>query len=273
MLSLLALASSAVWGTSDFIAGVTTRRLPAAAVVGWSQAVGLLAMTLVVLLVPWEGAGGWAAWAALAGVAGSTGLVAFYAALASGTMGVVAPVASLGVVVPVALGVLGGETPSSLTWAGIGLAVAGIVLASGPELSGAVSARPLALAGVAAVGFGMALYALDRGSRVSIEHTLWGMRLTTVCLFVVAALVLRTAGPVTRGDAPVLVVIGLADLGANALFAVASSGGYVSVASVLGSLYPVVTVLLARLLLKERLRRIQQAGVVLALVGVVMIAV
>ncbi len=272
MLSLLALASSAVWGTSDFLAGLTSRRLPAAAVVGWSQGVALLAMTVAVLLTGSAPGAGWVAWSVAAGLAGSTGLVSFYAALGSGTMGVVAPVASLGVVVPVVLGLLGGEAPGPLAWVGMVVAVTGIVLASGPELTGAVSARPLALAGVAALGFGLALYFLDRGSRVSVVHTLWGMRLTSVVVFVVAALLLRTAGGVAARDLPLLAVIGLGDLGANALFAVASSSGYVSVASVLGSLYPVMTVLLARVFLDERLRRVQQAGVVAALVGVALIA-
>ena len=187
-------------------------------------------------------------------------------------MGVVAPVASLGVAVPVLLGLLAGEQPSAGDWAGMAIAVTGILLASGPELSGGVSPRPVVLAGVAAVGFGFALYCLDRGSRESLLHTLWGMRLTSVAAFVVVALVLRTAGGVGRSDLPALTAVGLGDLFANALFAFASSRGLVSVASVLGSLYPVVTVLWARFLLQERLRPVQSAGVVLTLVGVAVIA-
>ncbi len=272
MLALLALASSAVWGTSDFLAGMTSRRLPAAAVVGWSQAVALVAMTCAVLVAAPAPSAGWVGWAIGAGAAGTVGLVAFYAALGSGTMGVVAPIASVGVVVPVVLGVLGGDAPGPLAWAGMVVAVLGIVLASGPELTGAVSARPVALAGVAALGFGLALFELDRGSRVSVVHTLWGMRLTSVAVFVIVALLARTTGRVAAGDAPMLAVIGLGDLGANALFAVASSSGYVSVASVLGSLYPVMTVLLARVVLRERLRRVQQVGVAASLVGVALIA-
>ena len=272
MLSILALASSLVWGTSDFVAGLTSRRLQAASVVAWSQGVALVAMSLVVVTRPWVAAGPWAGWALVAGVSGTTGLVAFYAALSSGTMGVVAPIASFGVVVPVFLGVLRGESPDAATWVGILVAVTGIVLASGPELTGRVSARPVVLAGVAALGFGLALYGLDSGGRVSVVHTLWGMRVVTVVIFLVAGLLLRTLGGVAARDLPVLTVIGLADLSANALFAVASSRGLVSVASVLGSLYPVVTVLLARVVLHERLMRVQQVGVVLSLVGVVLIA-
>lgn len=272
MLAIVALASSVVWGTSDFVAGLTSRRIPAAAVVGWSQGAALVAMTILVATRPWVEAGTWVGWSLVAGTAGTTGLVAFYAALSSGTMGVVAPIASMGVVVPVVLGVLRGEAPSTMTWAGIVVAVTGIVLASGPELSGRVSARPVVLAGVAALGFGLALYALDTGGRVSIVHTLWGMRMATVLIFAVAATLTRSVGSVVPRDLPLLTAIGLADLSANALFAVASSRGLLSVASVLGSLYPVVTVLLARFVLHERLLRVQQVGVGLTLVGVALIA-
>jgi drug/metabolite transporter (DMT)-like permease len=273
MIALLALASSVVWGTSDFVAGIKAKSLAAAAVVGWSQAVALVALTLVVALTGGWHAGGWVPWALVAGLAGPGALVSFYAALASGTMGVVAPIASMGVVVPVALGLLAGEEPSALAFAGMAVAVVGILLASGPELSGAVSVRPLLLAGIAALGFGLTLFALDRGARSSLVETLWGMRLVSVLIFVVAALVLRTTGGVRAVDLPLLGLVGLADLGANALFATASTRGLVSVASVLGSLYPIMTVLLARFVLDERLRRIQVLGVGLSAVGVALIAV
>ncbi|TQJ50485.1 DMT family transporter [Phycicoccus sp. SLBN-51] len=273
MLSLLALASSACWGTSDFFAGLKSRDRAAAAVVAWSQGLGLVAISVVVLL-QWRTLtfDGWPLWSVAAGLSGAGGLVCFYSALGSGTMGVVAPVASLGVVVPVLLGLLGGEQPAASAWFGMLLAVLGVALASGPELSGDVSPRPVLLASVAAVGFGLALYCLDRGARQSLLHTLWGMRLTSVLLFVVAGLVLRTAGGIVAREVPALFAIGLGDLVANGLFAFASSRGLVSVASVLGSLYPVVTVLWARFLLQERLRPVQSAGVVLTLVGVAVIA-
>jgi drug/metabolite transporter (DMT)-like permease len=274
MLSLLALASSVCWGTADFFAGLKSKSRPAAAVVAWSQGLGLVVVSVVVLL-RWSDLSldGWPLWSVAAGASGTIGLVSFYSALSSGTMGVVAPVASLGVVVPVLLGLLGGEQPPASTWFGMLLAVLGIALASGPELSGDVSARPVLLASVAAVGFGFALYCLDRGARESLLHTLWGMRLTSVTVFVVAALALRTVGGMVARDMPGLLAIGVGDLAANGLFAFASSRGLVSVASVLGSLYPVVTVLLARFLLQERLLLIQSVGVVLSLVGVAVIAV
>lgn len=270
--ALLALCSSLLWGTSDFVAGLRARTLPAAAVVGWSQLVGLSALTVVVAAGHPLVLGGWLGWAVGAGAAGAVALGAFYAALAAGTMGVVAPIAALGAAVPVMLGVLAGEAPSPLAWVGMSVAVAGAVLASGPELRAGLHVRPVALAGVAAVGFGLVLFLIDRGARVSLVSTLWGMRLTSTTLYAALALARRTLGGVGRRDWPALVLVGLADLGANALFAVASSQGMVSIASVLGSLYPVVTILLARALLRERLRGIQNAGVVLSLAGVIAIA-
>lgn len=268
MLSLLALASSLAWGTSDFFAGLASRRHPAVAIVGWTQGLALLVLSVIVALrwdtVTWAD---WPLWAVAAGLSGMTGLICFYSALSAGTMGVVAPIAALGVVVPVVLGVASGEAPSPWAWVGMLVAVVGVTLATGPELSGDVSARPVALAGCAAVGFGLALFCLDRGARVSTLFTLWGMRMTSVTILVVLALALRSAGGVTLRETPALLAIGCGDLVANALFAFASSRGQVSVASVLGSLYPVVTTIWARLLLDERLRRVQQVGVVLAVGG------
>jgi len=271
--ALLALCSSLLWGTSDFVAGLKSKTLPAAAVVGWSQLVGFVTLSIVVVvfahgLEP----GAWVPWAIAAGCSGAVALAAFYAALSTGTMSVVAPVASLGAAVPVLLGVATGDSPSALSWIGMGVAVVGTVLASGPEIQAGLHVRPVALACVAAVGFGVTLFCMDRGSRVSLVSTLWGMRLTSLCLYATVALVRRSVGGIGRRDWPVLVFVGLADLGANALFVAASTQGLVSVAAVLGSLYPVVTILLARAILAERLKLIQNVGVVLALAGVVAIA-
>lgn len=273
MLSLLALASSLSWGTSDFFAGLRSKTMPAAGVVAWSQGIALLGASVVVALRHSDfDLEGWPVWAAAAGVSGAGALVCYYAALSTGTMGVVAPVASLGVVVPVLLGLARGDQPATTAWLGMVIAIVGVALASGPELSGDVSPRPVILACVAALGFGFALYCLDAGARVSLLHTVWGMRLTSVSLFVLAGLALRTSGGARRRDLRMLTAIGLGDITANALFAFSSSRGLVSVSSVLGSVYPVVTILLARFVLHERLRRIQSVGVVLSLVGVAFIA-
>lgn len=267
--------SSGLWGTADFTGGVVSKRLPSMAVVAWSQAAGLVAVTVVAMATgAVDDPPGWVPWALLAGAAGSTALVAFYAALATGTMGVVSPIAALGAVVPVVAGVVAGERPSGWQVAGIVVALAGAVLASGPELSGGRvgGARPVLLAVLAAVGFGVALLAIGRGAEHSTVMTLAGMRVTSVTAFAVVAVALRTVGGVRPRDLPVLAGVGLADVGANLCFGVASTLGLLSLTAVLGSVYPVATVLLARFVLHERLQPVQVAGVAAALVGIGLIA-
>jgi drug/metabolite transporter (DMT)-like permease len=279
MAAALALLSSLLWGGADFLGGTISRRHQAALVVGISQTAGLLAIAVVAVAAgALDDGAGYLPWAVLSGVAGVVGLVSFYAALAAGTMGVVAPIAALGVVVPVLAGLARGERPAVLQLVGIVVAVAGVVLASGPELSGRAGARPVLLAAVAAVGFGVALLAIAEGSRHSTLMTLVSMRVTSVTLLAVALVVALGRG--TPGsefvlgprDLGLVALVGLGDVAANLSFGLASRRDDVSVVSVLGSLYPVVTVLLARGLHGERLGRLQQAGVAGALVGVVLIA-
>lgn len=278
MLSLfgpgLALLSAALWGSADFAGGLVSRRLPPVAVVAWSQGFGLVSVAVAAVLTgAYADPTGWVPWAVLAGASGSLALVLFYAALSAGTMGVVSPIAALGAVVPVVLGLVAGERPTLLQVVGIVVALAGAAAASGPELSGAGRARPVVLAALAGVGFGFALYLIGRGAESSTLMTLVGMRATSVAAFVVVAVVLRTSGGVGRRDVPALAAIGVADAGANLAFGVASTLGLVSVTAALASLYPVVTVLLARFVLRERLGPVQQAGVVAALGGVVLLSV
>jgi drug/metabolite transporter (DMT)-like permease len=283
MPAALALLASLLWGTADFLGGTATRRLAAPVVVGVSQLVALLGLLPVALVLgafaeplDYVGPG------MLAGLAGVLALAAFYRALAVGTMGVVAPVAALGVVVPVAAGLVAGEAPSSWQLAGIGLAVVGVVLASGPELSGRSrgGALPLVLAAVAALGFGAVFVLLaeasEGGSVRTVVMTLLTMRLVSVAVLAVLLAARRTsqASPLQLGreHLPMLVAIGVFDVGANGAFAVASQSDLVSVTAVLASLYPVVTVLLARRVHGERMVGVQLPGVVLALGGVMLLS-
>ena len=274
MAVLLALLSSALWGSADFLGGLMSRRIAAVAVVGASQTAGLAAATIAALVTGgFSAPHGWIVPSMLAAVSGASGLLVFYVALASGTMGVVSPIAALGAVVPVVGGLLAGEQPSALASAGIVLALIGAVAASGPELQGSAGARPVVLAVLAGLGFGLAMLFIARGAETDAVMTLWGMRLTSVTCFVVAALVTRNLGGLRPADALPLAVVGIGDVSANLLFALSSTLGFVSVTSVLASLYPVATVLLARGILHERLLRIQYVGVVAALAGVALVSI
>ena len=273
MSALLALLASGLWGVSDFLGGTLSRRLPALVVLAGGQLTALVVLVPVALLM-----GGFSRpldylpYAVAAGLAGTIALAAFYRALAVGTMGVVAPIAALGIVVPVTAGLVSGEEPSPWQLAGIVAAVVGVVLASGPELRGGPAPQSIALAAVAAVGFGVVLVLLAEGGETSVVMTLLAMRATAVLTLGVGLVALRRLVPVTRRDAPGIAAIGLGDVGANAAYTVATQSGLVSVSAVLASLYPVVTVLLARELHHERLRPVQTAGVVAALGGVVLLA-
>lgn len=273
MAALLALVSSLMWGSADFLGGATSRRLPALAVYGLSQVVGLLA--LVVVATAW---GSWsddpAYWpyAIGASLLGLVSMVAFYRALAIGPMGIVSPLVSLGVLVPIIVGLFGGERPGAVESLGIALALTGILLASGPELTGAESARPLLLATIAALAFGGMFVLMAQGSAHSPLMTMTGMRITTVVLMILVWLRVRSVGGAGRADIPALVAIGLLDVAANVTYGYATTMGMLTTVAVLGNLYPVVTAILAAVVLRERLRPIQYVGVGVAIAGVLSIS-
>jgi len=276
--ALLALASSALWGTGDYLGGVLSRRLRAIDVVLISQFVALLVVTPVAVATGGFGApSGYVLPAAIAGLVGVYSLAAFYHALALGRIGVVAPVSALGVAVPVVVGLAVGERPSTGQLAGIALGSVGVVLAAGPEIHGAAptnrrrAAVPILLALAAAVGFGTALVLIGEASRSSVVMTLLVQRAAGVGGLIGLALVRRRAPRADRRDVPLVCLVGLLDLAANAAYAVATVSGLISVVGVLGSLYPVVTVLLAWVLQGERLAPVQLVGAVATVGGVLLL--
>jgi drug/metabolite transporter (DMT)-like permease len=271
---LLALTASLSWGLGDFLAGLRTRRLPVVTVLVVSQAAGLTTIALVVAV---RGAGPPDArhllYGSLAGVCGAVGLAALYRGLAVGPMSIVAPISATAAAVPVVFDLVTGDRPSDAQAVGIALAVAGVVLASraGAGEGRRASAEGVGLALVAAVSFGLLLVLLGEASE---GDPYWGtlaMRGTSFSLLVLAAVVLRPSFALAERDLPVLLLIGVLDTAGNALFAVATTESLLSVAAVLGQLYPVVTVLLARFVLGERMSRGQGAGVVGAFAGVALI--
>jgi drug/metabolite transporter (DMT)-like permease len=297
MTAVLALLASLVWGTSDFMGGVVSRRVRPLVVVAIAHTIALATLLVVAAVAGSFGAKlGYLPWAAAAGAVGLVSLVAFYGALSTGTMGIVAPIAGTGAVVPVVVGLASGESPSGWQIAGIVAAVAGVVLASGPELAGrgrddGSGSRPLVLAVIAAAGFGTVFVLIDRAAKHNLVMTLVTMRATSVSIVVLLALgyLLRRgrmqdpnvddaddadggARSVPWKQLPAIATVGWTDAGANWLYGAATRHGLVSVTAVLASLYPAVTVLLARFIEGERMRPIQNIGVGLAICGVVLLA-
>lgn len=285
MSAALALVTSLMWGLADFGGGLLTRRMSALTVVVVSQALAAVVLGAIVVAT-----GGWSEWgpqlwyAVAAGVVGPIGMLAFYRALSRGPMGVISPLASLAVVVPVGAGLALGERPGWWQAAGIAVAVVGVVLAGGPELRGApVQRRTVALTLVSALGFGAVMALIEHASTsvTGLFLALFVQRACNVAVGGVALLAQTRRGepalPEGGGRAvvaalPGLAFVGLADVAANGTYMVATGSGPVTVAAVLASLYPLVTALAARGVLHERLRGIQAAGAGLALVGTVLLA-
>jgi len=272
----LGLAASVSWGIADFLGGLKSRTLELLTVLLFSQGVGFL---LIMLIVSVQGEpapdGTHVLYACVSGVSGIVALAAFYRGLAVGAMTVVAPIAGMAAALPVAVGLISGERPAGLQAAGIVLAIAGVALASRERPAEGGPSRVAAGAGLAllsALGFGGFFVAMDAASETDVFWASFFNRATSLSILVAAALALRPRLTIGVREARVLVLIGVMDISANALFAAAFTEGLVSLVSVLASLYPVVTVLLARLVLGERVRRPQQAGVAAVLAGVALIS-
>ena len=283
MTALFALATSLLWGLADFGGGVLTRRLPALTVVVVSQGIAAAVLgAIVVATGGWSEAGPRLWFAFAAGLAGPVALICFYKALAMGPMGVVSPLGTLSVAVPVGVGLFLGERPGLTQAAGIAVAVTGVILAGGPQLRGApVQRRAIVLTLIAALGFGtvFALIAEASTSVTGLFLALFVQRLVNVAVGGAALYVSVKRGtpalPTTGfpwSSLPALAFIGLADVAANGTYSVAAQHGPVMVAAVLASLYPVVTALAARGFLSERLRTLQATGAGLALLGTLLLA-
>jgi drug/metabolite transporter (DMT)-like permease len=273
----LSLCASLSWGLADFMAGLKSRRLGVLTVLGWVEATGLLIVLAVIVATaePLPDART-LLYALIAGSAGVAALGAFYRALSMGTMSVVAPISAIGVVLPVIVGLASGDTLTAVIAVGLVASVAGVLLASREEVDelerGGPNRPAVLLALVAAAGFGTYFTFADVAADGSI---LWLLALgRIVALPLIVGLAVRAGAPLapTRGDRGQLVLIGTADLAATALYAAATTRGALSIVSVIGGLYPVVTVLLARFTLEERLSATQAAGVALALAGVGMVS-
>jgi uncharacterized membrane protein len=272
---LLSLAAAGSWGVADFTGGLASRRMPALLVLLGQQALGVLIVGAVVLATGEAFPDGETVALSLgAGVAGALALGAFYRGLAVGTMSVVAPIGASGVVLPVVFGIATGDRPGVLQVVGIAVAALGIVLASreAGDGTGGADRRSIGLALLAALGFGSFFILSDPAAEVSVPWLLLLARSAAVPVLLVAVAVTRGFVRPDRRGAGAIAVVGVLDLGATALYAVAQTKGLLSIVPVIASLYPVTTVLLARGVLGERLQRVQAVGVALAFAGVAFVA-
>jgi drug/metabolite transporter (DMT)-like permease len=277
----LALAASVGYGISDFLGGLKSRSLPVLSVVFVSHGTALAVMTVVVAVSLALGTelpnGEQAGLAVVAGLVEGLAVLALYRGLAIGTMGVVAPVAACAPILPIALSAALGELPGAVQGAGIAVACAGVVLLSLEPAAGEGGRRRAGVSvgyGLAtALCFGVFLIAMDGASEGGVHWALFGARLTSVALFVGVILLLRRPFGIPVRDAPVMAAVGITILVADALYGVATTLGLLSVVAVLSSLYPLVTIALARVYLHERLARIQLAGIAVTLCGAATVAV
>ncbi len=270
---LLALGASATWGLADFFGALKGRALGALRVLLYVQIGGLAGIALIVAGRGRGPADSAAFLAVPAAISGTLGLYAFYRGMAVGAMSVVAPIAGVSAVVPVVVGIASGDRPSPWQGAGIACALAGVFLAARePKRGGTRVAAGVGLALLAAVGFGGYFPPMHAAGRADFWWASLLFRITSAIVVFAAIAVRRPSLRVAPLQVPALALIGVGDMLGNLLFAAASSHGLVSIVSVLASLYPLVTVLLARVVLAEKVARSQEAGVVLTLAGVVLIS-
>jgi len=273
---LLALGAAIFYGTGDFLGGSASRRAAPLAVLLVSTPIGLVVLLAVAFAVP--GTPTWMAlaWGALAGLAGGIGLPLLYAALAAGPMSVVAPVSALtSAVIPIGYALAIGERLGAAVYVGIVLCLAAIAMVSlekSDERGRVRAGRGALLAFAAGVGFGLFFVLVRHADPASGMWPLVGSRAAAVVVAAVAVLVLGIRLSRDRGVLWLAIPAGLFDALGNLAYLLASRAGMLSLAAVITSLYPAVTVLLARLVYSERLRRIQGLGLLVAGVGIVLLA-
>jgi len=238
-----------------------------------SQIAGVIAIGIAVAVRGQGPGGGAILWAIPAAISGTIGLYAFYRGIAVGAISVVAPIAGVSAIVPVTVGLATGDPPSAAQLVGIVLVLPGVALAAREHHEGGVRlAAGVPLAALAAVGFGGYFVPMHAAGRADFWWASLLFRATTLLMVATAALIVRSPVRMSRSDLALVAAVGIGDTLGNALYAASSAHGLVSVTSVLASLYPVGTIVLARFVLHERVGRSQQAGIAATLAGVVLIS-
>lgn len=273
-MALLALGAALFWGCGDFFGGLAAKRLAVLTVLLLSQAAGILG------LLTWIVVGGHAFPGVVevlpaigAGFAGLVGLAALYRGLATGAMGIVAPISAAYPIVPLTIDLARGLSPSAIQWLGALFILAGVVVVSREPGSGrAPLAAGVGLAALAGLGFGFFVLGIHAASDNSAAWAVTVSRSTSVTIALVAALVLSAPLLPPRGLVPMVVAVGVFDTGANVLLALASTTGTAGIVAVLSALYPVATIVLARIVLGERLSVTRRAGGGVAIAGAALVA-
>lgn len=268
----LALGASLTWGVSDFFGPLKGRTLGVLRVLVYVQLGGLTAIALIVAIRGKGPADPAVLFAVPAAISGTLGFYAYYRGMAVGAMSIVAPIAGISAAIPVVVGIISGDRPSLWQWFGIAAALGGVFLASREPGRGSRVAAGVGLALLAAIGFGGYFPPMHEAGNADFWWASLIFRMTSTSVILAAVAIRRPSLAVAPIQVPLIALIGVGDMLGNFLFAAASTSGLVSITSVLASLYPIVTVLLARLVLKERVARSQEAGIALTLAGVALIS-
>ncbi len=275
VITLLGLLSALTWGTADFSGGLASKRTNAYGVVIGGQAVGLIPLLAMIALsgeampplTSWL-------WGGAAGLGGGIGLSFLYRALASGRMSVAAPVSALlAALIPVLAGTIMEGFPKLWTFIGFVLALAAIWLISSSEDGKTIHLKELSLPLAAGLAFSMFFICMHEASRESILWPIVASRLTSITSMLVFALTLRQPWLPKNPHWPLIALSGVLDIIGNACYILAGQAGRMDVAAVLGSLYPGATVVLAWLVLRERISRVQFFGILAALGAIVMMTI
>jgi drug/metabolite transporter (DMT)-like permease len=280
---ILAIASSILYGFADFLGGMGSRRAPVVTVTAWFQVTGLAFLVLYACFAPGVTRPSDLAWASAAGVSGGAGVLLLYRALAVGTVSTAAPMISMiALSVPVVVGIARGERPGGLALAGIGLGLVAVALISlhgveGPPAPGAATqgtgrATSLALSVTSGVLIGLFLVCLGRVERGASGWALVAGRASAGVLLWGTVLVTRAPVRLAASARPPVLGAAITDVSANVLYVLAVQRAPLSLVATLVSLAPATTVLLAQLVLRERLAPAQRFGVGVALVAVVLLA-
>ena len=271
---VLALGASLSWGLADFFGPLQGRVLGALRALVYVQLGGLVGIAVIVAVRGKGPQDPVALLAIPAAISGTLGLFAYYRGIAVGAISIVAPIAGISAIVPVVVGIASGESPSTWQLAGMACALVGVFLAALEPRSGGQArlAAGVGLALLAAIGFGGYFPFMHAAGNADFWWASLIFRMASTSVILVAVAVQRPALGVPARVLPWLALIGLGDMFGNLLYAAASTSGLVSVTSVLASLYPIVTVVLARIVLSERVARSQEAGIGLTLAGVALIS-